>query len=87
MIPGNEAIIVCNHFFVGTPAGYVCREEGELQVLCGGVSHAGTTGQLLCWDSVRQRDPSLSVCEALEEGQQATRVAPGQPWVIDALQE
>lgn len=57
--PENLAVFVCPHVFNNTrPILYVCREDGDLQCLCGEYDHVETV-HVVGVGHLQERDPSI----------------------------
>jgi hypothetical protein len=90
MLPG----FICHH--VGRKGNPVLLVEHAADVeditgwglYCGASHHADNELGITDLDCFMDRDPALQELRiTLQEGQFAMRTAPGQPWVIQALQD
>lgn len=87
MMPG----LVCKHVSrENAPALLVCHQTPEsagdsgFLIACGADGH-GLKDWLVADLDKRLQAPEMQELRTLEEGQQATRTAPDQPWVIEPL--
>lgn len=92
MLPGLACKHVREQLVSGQPVLFVCRTEPVdeddtgLEVYCGQEAHSPEDCVLINLDRVVAVDASVGeMLEALEEGQQAHRSAPGQPWVVEPI--
>lgn len=76
--PGVAALCIFHHKPVD-------ETDSGLELVCG-AEHGVGDYQLVNLDPVVAADPSIGeVLDSLQEGYQATRSAPAQPWLIEPL--
>lgn len=88
-VPDDKSY-ACVHVFSATrPVLYVCREDGDLILSCGGGDHEQSADD---WKVIHSRhlielDPSAAEAVAVADGEQVERTAIGEPWVRAPLEK
>jgi hypothetical protein len=88
-VPDDKAY-ACIHVFSTTrPVLYVCRQDGDLVLTCGGRDHEQSADD---WKVIHSGhlvdlDPSLAGAVTVANGEQVERTAIDKPWVSAPLEE
>ncbi len=77
----NTVAYLCSHIFENTkPVLYVCKEDGDWQLLCGGEHPMDEIPHVVGIGHILERDPSLESILTLQDNWQAERQQIGGEW-------
>lgn len=77
---------VCSHVFEASrPILLVAVEDGDLMLLCGDTHSESERFHVMGANHLVERDPTVGEVLDLEDGYEAERAAPGQPWLRTPL--
>lgn len=88
-MPDDKAYACIHVLSAARPVLYVCREDDDLMLTCGGTDHEQSADDWKVTHShhLVDLDPSLTGAVAVTDGEQVERTAVSEPWVRAPLED